>query len=265
MLCPNRAPSPRQSPSHPACSAPDVQHVERDVDALCPPLPAGFATGILQSTRIGGVAGRPTDAQLVFLVARAESGGPALDPAMPSASLRRCQALRTSPNTVYRSRDAAVGDPHLLAIQRVGRPIGRKHSPGARVQRVGTRRRFGQRIRPHPLARAFAQQVPASCSGVRTKLDRQRTNPRMRREGQRRRELCPASRSLRQRWRKSPCPSPSRRIPRAHPPTAAPVLRLLSSAAASRRSPLPQWPRSAAPPRSSQSRTWSAQSGDARR
>ena len=122
----------------------------------------------------------------MFLVANGRSGSPALNQKRRQLLLARAPVLACAGRALGEDRvevrDAAVGDPHLLAVQRIGCAIRGEHRPRARVQRVGARRRLRQRVRADPLAGPQPGQVLLFLLRRPVPDDRQRTNARMGRE-----------------------------------------------------------------------------------
>ncbi len=128
----------------------------------------------------------------------------------------RHRALREHGKEV---RDARVRDPHLLAVQRVSRPIRREHRPRPRIHRIRARGRLRQRIRPDKLARRQSSAgTSASAPASRTRRSAASQCPHAPRTSRR---SCPAWRCSPRQWPRSPCPSPGRRTPREYPPQSA--------------------------------------------
>ena len=96
-----------------------------------------------QDQRAGG---RSADAELVLLRAHREAGRVALD-----EERGELLAVDLGEDREHVG-EAAVGDPHLFAVQDVVLAVGRKHRARAAVHGVGSRRRFRERIGADPFA-----------------------------------------------------------------------------------------------------------------
>src|ERR1039458_4784117 len=124
--------------------APDVQNVKRDMVPL-----ANLAQQVLhRHLAIGqnqGAGGRAADAQLMLFGANRETRRLAFD-----QEGRKLLAIHLGE---YREQigEAAVGDPHLLAVEDVVLPVGRKHRPRAAVHGIAGGGGFRERIRADPL------------------------------------------------------------------------------------------------------------------
>ena len=148
---------------HAQLEAAHVEHVECDVVALAGS-PSRFAAGILQSCSTSGQVDEPRMPSLC-------SSAPTVRPGV-SRSIRNAENFSPSilAKTVYKPGDAAVGDPHLFAVQRVGAAVGRERGAGADVHGVGAGGGLRQPVGADPLRGGELGQVAlASAPRCRTR------------------------------------------------------------------------------------------------
>ena len=131
---------------------PDVQDVERD-DVAAADLAQDVFHRDLDVIEIDGGGGAALQSHLLFFGAGRNAG--------PGAFHQKRRELLAADLGEHRVqvRDAAVGDPHLLAVEHVVRPVGREIRAGARGQRVRSGLRLGESISGDQLGRREPRKI----------------------------------------------------------------------------------------------------------
>ena len=191
----------------PTQAAPSLKRpMFRMLNAMWWPLPISpsrFSTGTLQSARISGQVDEPRMPSLCSSAPDREPGRAALDD-----EGRELLAVDLGEDREHVG-EAAVGDPHLLAVEDVVLAVRREHRARAAVHGVGSRRRFRQRVGADPFAGRQLRQILLLLRLGAVPDDRQRADADVRAE--RHREAAQLAHRFGDQRRRSPCPSRGRR------------------------------------------------------